>query len=102
MAVAVHRTLQCAGTASNVAQSKAENFGQCIDWDALSWIPYEHWSGADKHHGKQRPILEHSGYVNLLAATRAIHSADDAYGKGLLTCRVFYRHTTVNLLYECS
>ena len=34
MAATVHRMLQCATMESNVAQFKAEDFGQRIDWDA--------------------------------------------------------------------
>jgi hypothetical protein len=32
--VAVHRMLQCAAMASNVAQFKDKDFGQSMDWDA--------------------------------------------------------------------
>jgi hypothetical protein len=34
MVAAVHRMLQCAAMASNVAQFKDKDFGQSMDWDA--------------------------------------------------------------------
>jgi hypothetical protein len=45
MVAAVHRMLQCAAMASNVAQFKDKDFGQSMDWDAsrMPWCcPFCH------------------------------------------------------------
>jgi hypothetical protein len=54
---AVHRMLQCAAMASNVAQFKDKDFGQSMDWDAspMPWCcPFCHRSGKISHHGRPR------------------------------------------------
>jgi hypothetical protein len=56
MVAAVHRMLQCAAMASNVAQFKDKDFGQSMDWDAspdalvLSILSP---GGKISHHGDQ-------------------------------------------------
>jgi hypothetical protein len=48
MVAAVHRMLQCAAMASNVAQFKDKDFGQSMDWDAspMPWCcPFCHQVG---------------------------------------------------------
>jgi hypothetical protein len=84
MVAAVHRMLQCAAMASNVAQFKDKDFGQSMDWDASPDAPAVHsvTGGKISHHGRPSIGTRSQLYFDLWRK-RKDSSDDEDDGSGL-------------------